>query len=481
MPTTVTMPQLGESIHEGTIERWLKQPGDDVREFDPLLEVMTDKVSVEVPAPVSGKLVQLLAQEGETVQSGKPIALLEEASAAAAPQAPAPAAEAQPRPSEANGQAARAAEDEREAGEPHRYSPAVRAIAAEHNIDLDQVKGTGLGGRVTKKDVENFRASRAGGGSRPAAPAPSAPVPAPAATSSAMPQAPAQPGAATPAARVEPAPRGTAEAPRPAAAAQAAAPPAPPAPSPAQPVAAPALRKPPIPALEGDERVPMTTLRRMIAEHVSYAKQQVPHAWQAAEVDMSRVVAYRNAHRDDFRKREGISLSYLPFVIKATTICLRENPYINVSFDGDAIVRHKKINIGVAVGLEEGLVVPVLKDADGLSLAGIARGVAQLADRARNRKLKPEDMEGATFTVNNPGTFGSTLSYSIINAPQAGILTMEAVVDRVVAVDGMIAIRPIMFLCFSFDHRAFDGLQAARFLQGVRKKLEEFDEATELY
>jgi len=223
-------------------------------------------------------------------------------------------------------------------------------------------------------------------------------------------------------------------------------------------------------------------MRRLIAEHMSYSKQQVPHAWQAAEVDMSRVVAYRNLHKDAFRKREGISLSYLPFVVKATTVCLRENPAVNASFDGDAIVRHRRINIGVAVGLEEGLVVPVLKDADGLSLAGLARGVADLADRARTRKLKPDDMQGGTFTVNNPGTFGSTLSYSIINAPQAGILTMEAVVDRVVVVDGMIAIRPIMFLCFSFDHRAIDGLQAARFLQGVRKRLEEFDvESTELY
>lgn len=494
MPTTVNMPQLGESIHEGTIERWLKQPGDDVREFDPLLEVMTDKVSVEVPAPISGKLVQLLAQEGETVQSGNPIAVVEEAGAAAAPEAPSAGGETQPQPAaaEANGAArAQPATDEHEAGEPHRYSPAVRAIAAEHNIDLDRVTGTGLGGRVTKKDVENFRASGVAGAARPASDR--VPTPASAAAASAMPQAPAQPDTASPTARVEPPPRGTAESQRSAGAAQAAAstaPPAPspptpptyaPVPSPAQPAAAAVLHKPPIPSLEGDERVPMSTLRRMIAEHVSYAKQQVPHAWQAAEVDMSRVVAFRSAHRDDFRKREGIALSYLPFVIKATTICLRENPYINVSFDGDAIVRHKKINIGVAVGLEDGLVVPVLKDADGLSLAGIARGVAQLADKARTRKLKPDDMEGATFTVNNPGTFGSTLSYSIINAPQAGILTMEAVVDRVVALDGMIAIRPIMFLCFSFDHRAFDGLQAARFLQGVRKKLEELDEATELY
>ena len=221
--------------------------------------------------------------------------------------------------------------------------------------------------------------------------------------------------------------------------------------------------------------MPLSTMRRMIAEHMSTAKQTIPHAWQAAEVDMSRIVAFRNQVKDQFRKREGISLSYLPFVIKATCACLRENPAVNASFQGDHIIRHKHVNISVAVGLEEGLVVPVLRDADGLSLAGIARGVADLAERARTRKLKPDDMQGGTFTVNNPGTFGSTLSYSIINAPQAGILTMEAVVDRVVVVDGMIAIRPIMFLCFSFDHRAIDGLQAARFLQSVRKRLEEFD------
>ncbi len=476
MPTTVTMPQLGESIHEGTIERWLKQPGDTVQEFDPLLEVMTDKVSIEVPAPSSGKLVTLLAQEGETVRSGEPICSIEEVAASGTARASEPAVSAgvpgagreQPPPNKQIGDpatlvsssdaplppatAAPSDPASRPEGEAHRYSPAVRAIAAEQHVDLSQITGSGLGGRVTRQDVLNFIEQ---GQQAPKASAPAVPAvpPPPIASTSTPPVSPPIPAAAP----HVPAPARTAEPPR----------------TPITPAATP---RPAVAAsLEGDERVPLSTMRRMIAEHMANAKSTVPHAWQAVEVDMSRVNTYRNQTKDAFRKREGISLSYLPFVIQATCQSLRENPAINASFAGDAIIRHRHINIGVAVGLEEGLVVPVLPDADGLNLAGIARGVASLADKARTRKLKPDDMQGGTFTVNNPGTFGSTLSYSIINAPQAGILTMEAVVDRVVVVDGMIAIRPIMFLCFSFDHRAMDGLQAARFLQGVRKHLEEFD------
>lgn len=473
MPTTVTMPQLGESIHEGTIERWLKQPGDTVEEFDALLEVMTDKVSVEVPAPASGTLVDLLVREGETVASGTPICTIEEvpvgATAASVPAQP----DGVPRygrdaapPDRQIGQPPATAEQprstERETGEQHRYSPAVRALAAEHDLDLTRVSGTGIGGRISKQDVLNFLERGKVGSSAPSPEQTPARVQTPAAPAPAVQpvQSPPPAAAAAPApSRVVGAAAGAGASTRP-----------------------PALAPTPPPQDGRDERVPLSTMRRMIAEHMTASKQQVPHAWQAAEVDMSRVVAYRNRWRDEFRKREGISLSFLPFVIKATTTCLRENPAVNASFDGDAIIRHRHVNIGVAVGLEEGLVVPVLRDADGLSLAGLARGVAELAERARTRKLRPDDMQGGTFTVNNPGTFGSTLSYSIINAPQAGILTMEAVVDRVVVVDGMIAIRPIMFLCFSFDHRAIDGLQAARFLQAVRKQLEQLDvESTPLY
>jgi 2-oxoisovalerate dehydrogenase E2 component (dihydrolipoyl transacylase) len=424
------MPQLGESIHEGTIERWLKQPGDAVNEFEPLLEVMTDKVSVEVPSTVTGTLTQILAHEGDVVASGSPICAIEEGAATTAPTEHAKAP-TDGRPASSTPPASPPTVDrpERSSGDEHRFSPAVRAIAAEHNIDLNKVTGTGVGGRVTKQDVLAFVGSRIADSDRMRGSGAQAP--------SGREQAPL----------VAPASR--------------------PAPPPPQHPATP-------PSLGGDERVPLTTMRRLIADHMAHAKRDVPHAWQAAEVDMSRIVAFRNQVRDQFRKREGISLSYLPFVIQATSSGLRDNPAVNVSFDGDAIIRYKHVHIGVAVGLEEGLVVPVLRDADGLSLAGIARGVTDLAERARTKKLRPDDMQGGTFTVNNPGTFGSTLSYSIINVPQAGILTMEAVVDRVVVVEGMIAIRPIMFLCFSFDHRVIDGLQAARFLQGVRKRLEEF-------
>jgi 2-oxoisovalerate dehydrogenase E2 component (dihydrolipoyl transacylase) len=420
--TRVVMPQLGESVHEGTISKWLVKPGDQVVEFEPMLEVDTDKVSAEVPAPVTGILREILAKEGQTVQAGAEIAVVEvggdgavaaapdvpaakgakaesEPPAEATPEAPAPAPTASARKAEAAAPAPStiAPPEQLEGGE-HRYSPAVQMIASELKVDLAKIDGTGIGGRVTKKDVQDYAASAK------AAPA-------------------------------------------------------------AKPVAAAAPS-------EGDEVVQLTRIRRLIAENMTRSKTTIPHAWQTQEVDMSGVVANRAANKGAFQKQEGFSLTYLPYVMAATVSALREHPHVNSTFNETELIVHRDINLGVSVGLEDTLVVPVVRRADGLSIAGLARAVNDVATRARTKQLKADDLTGGTFTVNNSGTFGTLFSYSVINPGQAGILTMEAIVERPVAVEGMIGVKPMMYLCFSFDHRVLDGLQAARFLVSCRKWLE---------
>ncbi|HYR53818.1 MAG TPA: dihydrolipoamide acetyltransferase family protein [Methylomirabilota bacterium] len=423
--TRVVMPQLGESVHEGTIAKWLVKPGDKVVEFEPMLEVDTDKVSAEVPSPVSGILREILAQEGQTVQAGAEIAVVEvgadgeagvtspqqgetsgdvpEASKPPAAKAE-PAAKAPPATAPASQPAAPprapAAPPVLDGGE-HRYSPAVQMQASELGVDLAKVQGTGIGGRVTKKDVEQFAAAAK------AAPAAKA---------------------ATPAT--------------------------------------------PVTSAEGDQVVQLTRVRRLIAENMVRSKSTIPHAWQTQEADMSGVVAHRNANKAAFQKQEGFSLTYLPYVMAATISALREHPEVNSTFNETELIVHRDINLGVSVGLEDTLVVPVVRRADGLSIAGLARAVNDLATRARNKQLKADDLSGGTFTVNNSGTFGTLFSYSVINPGQAGILTMEAIVERPVAMSGMIGIKPMMYLCFSFDHRVLDGLMAARFLTSCRKWLE---------
>ncbi len=419
--TRVVMPQLGESVHEGTIARWLVKPGDKVVEFEPMLEVDTDKVSAEVPSPVSGILREILAKEGQTVQAGAEIAVVEvgaDGEVTAAPDTPAPApapavgpqtapaAKAEPAPKAVPAMAptpppvAPATAPVLDGGE-HRYSPAVQLQASELGVDLSRVQGSGIGGRVTKKDVEQFAATaKAASAERTNAPAP----------------------AATPS--------------------------------------------------EGDQVVQLTRVRRLIAENMVRSKTTIPHAWQTQEADMSGVVAHRNANKAAFQKQESFSLTYLPYVMAATISALREHPEVNSTFNETELILHRDINLGVSVGLEDTLVVPVVRRADGLSIAGLARAVNDVATRARNKQLKADDLSGGTFTVNNSGTFGTLFSYSVINPGQAGILTMEAIVDRPMAVNGMIGIKPMMYLCFSFDHRVLDGLKAARFLTSCRKWLE---------
>jgi len=423
--TRVVMPQLGESVHEGTISKWLVKPGDKVVEFEPMLEVDTDKVNAEVPAPVSGILREILAKEGETVQAGAEIAVVETGDGAvtATPEAPAPAPKVAPPKAEPEQllptttgvpapqarEGAKAPEGPKADSGPHRYSPGVQMAASELKVDLAKVTGTGLGGRVTKKDVQDYAAKVA------AAPA-AAPAPA----------APAKPG-------------------------------------------------------EGDQVVQLTRVRRLIAENMTRSKQTIPHAWQTQEVDMSGVVANRNANKGLFQKQEGFSLTYLPYVMAGTISALREHPEVNSTFNETELIVHRDINLGVSVGMEDTLLVPVVRRADGLSIAGLARALNDVATRARSKQLKADDLSGGTFTVNNSGTFGTLFSYSVINPGQAGILTMEAIVERPMAVTGMIAIKPMMYLCFSFDHRVLDGLQAARFLTSCRKWLEAVTVETPIY
>jgi 2-oxoisovalerate dehydrogenase E2 component (dihydrolipoyl transacylase) len=295
----------------------------------------------------------------------------------------------------------------------HRYSPAVQMLASDLKVDLARIVGTGIGGRVSKKDVQAFAA----------------------------------------AAQAAPAARGAAQV----------APSTPAAPG------------------EGDQVIQLTRVRRLIAENMTRAKSTIPHAWQTQEADMSGVVANRAANKAAFMKQEGFSLTYLPYVMAATVSALREHREVNSTFNETELIVHRDINLGVSVGLEDTLVVPVVRRADGLSIAGLARAVNDVATRARNKQLKADDLSGGTFTVNNSGTFGTLFSYSVINPGQAGILTMEAIIDRPVAVNGMIGIKPMMYLCFSFDHRILDGLQAARFLVSCRKWLESVTAESPVY
>jgi 2-oxoisovalerate dehydrogenase E2 component (dihydrolipoyl transacylase) len=535
MATTIKMPQLGESVTEGTIERWLVKVGDTVAQYDPLFEVVTDKVNAEVPAEVGGTVTNILVGDGQTVKVGTPLAEISEggdgaaaaeasaATAAAAPPAAAPAApeaaaepeveldappeaEAAPEapagppvaeaappalaepapppdpspPAEAPAPqpapAAAAPAPAPAAGEDAaaRMTPAVRRLVREHNLDVSQIRGTGAGGRVTRDDVLAFVAARDGAAEPAAQPAPAAapePAPAPAATAAAPSPAPAAPAPApTPAPAAAPAPTPAAPPPAPAPAAAA----APPTPAPA-PEAIPAPSG-------GDVEWPLTQMRKGIAAKMTQVKQTVPHAYTVVEVDMTNVVRWREANNEAYRAREGAGISYVAVVIKAVTEALRAHPTLNSQFAEDRIILKQRLNIGIAVAVDNGLVVPVIHDADQLSISGVNRKVQDLAARARANRLKLDEIQGGTFTVNNTGWFGSVSSMPIINAPEVAILSMEAIVKRprVIEIDGadVIAVRHLMNMTCSFDHRVLDGAQVGYFMADVRKRLEEWDPAT---
>jgi pyruvate dehydrogenase E2 component (dihydrolipoamide acetyltransferase) len=458
--TQVKMPQLGETVIEGTIIKWLKQEGEQIAQDEPLFEISTDKVDTEVPSPAAGTLTKILVPEGQTVAVGTDLAVIESGDAASAaepdaaakpdaaaapdaaagtpaqesapvespqvePAAAVPAADAPAAPS----QTAVAARDTKLAdGGPRSQilSPLVRKLAEEHSIDLSQVRGTGTGGRITKNDVLSFVSSGGAG------------APAPAAASA---QAALAPAAAAPA---------RAAAPTPAVAGQ------------------------------GEEVVPMSHIRKAIAQHMLTAEQTTARAWTLVEVNVDHLVKTRTRAKDSFRAKYGVNLTYLPFVVRATTDALLEYPLVNARLDGDDIVIHRYVNMGIAVSYDQGLIVPVIKGADGMNTVGIARAIADLADRARAHQLKPDEVQGSTFTITNPGPYGSITSLPIISTPNTGILSLDAITKRPVVIEDAIAIRSMVNISMSWDHRVIDGEVATRFLARVKQNLESWDFAEDL-
>jgi len=419
----IKMPQLGESVTEGTVDKWLKQEGDFVKRDEPLVEVVTDKVNAEIPSPFEGKLVKIAVSEGETVRVGAVIAQIETGAAATAtPSAPAKEKEAaashtEVPPEPASGKAPApqptsvASPAGTSDGERTRLSPAVRKLAAEHGIDPSTLQGSGMGGRVTRDDI----LAAVGGGQAAAAP-----------------QAPAKPTPPTPA-------RGDGK---------------------------------------REELVKLSVMRKSIAEHMVRSLATSPHAWTLQEVDVTALVRYREAEKGSFKSRHGAALTYLPFVAQIVCEALREFPWLNSSWTEDGVVLKHYVNLGIAVAIPDGLIVPVAKDADKLGFTDLVRVLNDLVERARSKQLKPDDVQGGTFTLNNTGATGSVASQPIINQPQAAILTTESIIKRPVVIDDAIAIRHIMNMCLSFDHRIIDGMMAGQFLNAVKKRLEEWTPAS---
>ncbi|GAM16308.1 dihydrolipoamide acetyltransferase family protein [Mesobacillus selenatarsenatis] len=434
----IKMPQLGESVTEGTISKWLVSVGDKVNKYDPLAEVMTDKVNAEVPSSFSGTIKELIAGEGDTLAVGEIICTIEIEGGVSEE---APAADAASSDSASTSNASATPAPSADEGSKARYSPAVLKLAQENNIDLTLVKGSGAGGRITRKDLKQMIESGN------------------------IPQASAQTQAPKEAAKVETASAQPAAQTQPAAQAQ------PAAPAPSVPVAA------------GDIEIPVTGIRKAIAANMLRSKHEAPHAWTMVEVDVTNLVEYRNGLKDDFKKKEGFNLTFFAFFVKAVAQALKEYPQINSMWAGDKIIQKKDINISIAVATDDALFVPVIKNADEKTIKGIGREINELAQKVRAGKLRSEDMQGGTFTVNNTGSFGSVQSMGIINYPQAAILQVESIVKRpVVMNNGMIAVRDMVNLCLSLDHRVLDGLVCGRFLARVKEILENTSkETTSIY
>ena len=416
------MPQMGVSVAEGTIIAWHKRPGDWVEADETICEISTDKVDTEIPSPANGRLVRILVEPNQTVAVGTLLAELD----------------TRARPGEPHA-------DESDAGadRSHVFSPVVQRMAAEHGIDLEKVKGSGVGGRIRKKDLlayidaeksERFDDAVAGSASEP------------------------EPSA-EPVLHIESPYEGEAGRER------------------DDKTVAEAAETTAVGATPGTRREPLSPMRRQIAEHMLRSRRTAAHCTSVVEVDMSRVAERRATLKDEFAKR-GLPLTYLAFVARATVGALREHPVLNSSLDGDEVVYHDDVNLGIAVALEAGLIVPVIRRAQHLSLEGMAVAVADASSRARSKRLSPDDVQGGTFTITNPGQFGTVLATPIINQPQVAILDLEAVVKRPVVLEqpggDSVSIRPMVNLCLSFDHRALDGAEAARFLGTLKSRLEEW-------
>jgi 2-oxoglutarate dehydrogenase E2 component (dihydrolipoamide succinyltransferase) len=442
MPTDIIMPQMGESIVEGTITKWLKKPGDKVQRDEPLFEISTDKVDAEIPAPASGVLQEIKVTEGTTVGINTVVGTIAADGEAAAPAKSAPAAATQEKPAlekkeEKKSAAApppaatviTPAPQESSDDEEARSSPLVRKIAREHGVSLSQVSGTGLGGRITKQDITAFIEK----GSQPA------PV-----------------GADT---SVRPAERSDAAP---------SSPPAPPTPRPA-------------PATYPGDLVPLTNMRKIIAQRMIESRRTSAHVHCMYEVDFTRIVSLRAKHKNGFEQRHGVRLTFMPFFVRAAIIALQQWPIINASLEGDSIRYHRNINVGIAVALDWGLIVPVLKNAGDLNFLGLQRGITDLGERARTKKLKPEDVEGSTFTVTNPGQFGAVFGLPIINQPNSAIMGVGGITKQPLVVsdkegNDSIAIRSVVHLTLGYDHRLIDGAVADQFMALVKKTLENWNE-----
>ena len=456
MAVDVVMPQMGESIFEGTITKWLKKPGDKVERDEPLFEISTDKVDAEIPSPSAGVLKEIKIAEGQTVPIQTIVAVIDGASSAAAP-APAPAA-SKPAPAAAAGRGPAAAkpappapQSAASARAPAAHaasaaapatterihsSPLVRRLAKEHGVDLTALEGTGAGGRITKQDIE---AAIAG-------------------TESAAPVSAAIATAAT--ARPTP-------------------PPPPPAPAvhgtqymPALQVAVPRERL----YFGNYELQPLSVMRQKIAEHMVASKHVSPHVYSVDEIDMSKVVATRAKSKEEFEQRYETKLTFMPFFVKAAVAGLRTYPTLNASLDGTNVVLHKEINVGIAVALEWGLIVPIIKNADEKNFLGIQRNLNDLAERARSKKLKPEEVQEGTFSITNPGVFGGLFGLPVISQPNVGILGLGAIEKRPVVINDSIAIRSMCYVTLSYDHRVVDGAIAHQFLHKVKETLENWSE-----
>jgi len=421
MPTDIVMPQMGESIFEGTITKWLKKPGDKVQRDEPLFEISTDKVDAEIPAPASGVLQEIKVSEGNTVQVNTVVGVIGDGNGASA-SAPAKVAAPAPSPSAAAPISAKkeapapptpaASAPEEEEDSDVRSSPLVRKLAREHNVDLAKVNGTGTGGRVTKQDVLDFVEHRT-----------------------------------------------------------------------AAPVAAPAPRQAsaPAPAVIPGDLVPMSQMRKIIAQRMIESRRASAHVHAMFEVDMTRIVNLRNKLKSGFEKRHGARLTFMPFFVRAAIIALQQFPIVNSSLEGDSIRYHQHVNAGIAVALDWGLIVPVLKNADELNFLGLQRGITDLGERARSKKLMPADVEGSTFTITNPGQFGAVFGLPIINQPNVAIMGVGGITKQPLVItdkDGAdsIAIRSVVHLTLGYDHRVVDGAVADQFMAFVKKALENWSE-----
>ena len=424
MPTDVVMPQMGESIFEGTITKWLKKPGEKVQRDEPLFEISTDKVDAEIPAPASGILQEIKVSEGNTVQVNTVVGIIGEgngaiAPAPAKPEASAPASTPTKKEAPAPPPAAvvTAPETDEDSNSDVRSSPLVRKLAREHNVDLAKVSGTGTGGRVTKQDILDFVEQHT------AEPRPSAPPPA-----AAAPRQPSAPAAVIP----------------------------------------------------GD-LVPMSQMRKIIAQRMIESRRTSAHVHCMFEVDMTRIVNLRNKLKNGFEQRYGARLTFMPFFVRAAIIAIQQFPIVNSSLEGDSLRYHKHVNAGIAVALDWGLIVPVLKNADELNFLGLQRGITDLGERARTKKLMPTDVEGATFTITNPGQFGAVFGLPIINQPNAAIMGVGGITKQPMVITDKegadsIAIRSVVHLTLGYDHRIIDGAVADQFMAVVKKALENWSE-----